>query len=194
MGKEANRSYVWSTGEGRFSPKPDFKRLQYARLQDIRRRSYGDVRCRWKLALRPDQEGPCSGLYVLGTHHNRSQHISYYRVVGIHGKIGHQDNRVEEWTRPLETTTTTPCHRGHGGRVTQRVGLSWVTVRAARHGPVAYFQRDSGQKVAKVRHAVFDAPIESDGSWLDRAKDGAGRCSYVFWARLCSVICVLTIC
>lgn len=78
-------------------------------------------------------------------------------------EIGHQDNRVEEWTRLLETTTTAPCHRGHDGRdmygrVKQRFALSWVTVCAARDGPVAYLQRDGGQR---VRHAVFDGPIES---------------------------------
>lgn len=46
-----------------------------------------------------------------------------------------------------------PQHRAiadmAGGRVKQKLRLSWVTVCAAIHGPVAYFQRYSGQGVGK---------------------------------------------
>lgn len=67
-------------------------------------------------------------------------------------------------------------------------GLSWVTVRACRHGPFAFFQRDSGQR---VRHVVFDAPIESilvDSIW---ETVDAGRCSYGgFFAPWCGEWCL----
>lgn len=113
------------TGEGRLSPKPDFKRLQYARLQDIRRRSDGDVRCGWKLALRPGQGGPCTDCTYSGDTTADPSIFILPSGGNIHEEIGHQDNRVEEWTRLLETTTTTPCHRGHGRRVKRK---SWTVM------------------------------------------------------------------
>jgi hypothetical protein len=60
-GQKSNRSYVRATdvlsaGLQNLTPR-DYSMV---RLQDMRRHSDGDVRCGWELALRPDQEGPCS--------------------------------------------------------------------------------------------------------------------------------------
>ncbi|KFY79629.1 hypothetical protein V499_01384 [Pseudogymnoascus sp. VKM F-103] len=115
MGKKSNRSYVRAEEDlSALTPKPViFKRLQLW---------LGYKTC----------DGTVMAIIFIIT-------VSW----DIHEEIGQQDTRVELWTRLLSKQQ--PQHRAiadmAGGRVKQKVRVSWVTVCAAIHGPVAYFQR-----------------------------------------------------